>query len=243
MFTYWLDRWARIAAAVMVAAFFGVGIWVIVPFRQIPTQTAPLVKSWAAAAPSKGKIDALAQKATDAIPTAQEKQNLLKAATGVVSAAGGVVTTAGEAIKTTSANLNRPCSGPKGPDACGTLAQTNKVIIRISDEITQTQLEQRGVFPHVTAAMDTFKNAADGLNGGISDLRGFYAKNQQNVAQLLANSVDITGTGGHMLKTADEVETKATHSYLHPSHNPFVRTWNVANPFLVAGAKIAATTF
>jgi hypothetical protein len=110
---------------------------------------------------------------------------------------------------------------------------------------------------HVGPLLDSAKTAVDGIppataaitaairnaNGGITDLRGFYSANQQSAAQLLANSVTITGTGSHMLTTADQVETKATASYLHPSHNPFKRAWETAEPFIVAGAKITATVF
>jgi hypothetical protein len=41
-----------------------------------------------------------------------------------------------------------------------------------------------------------------------------------------------------MLFTFDAVETKATHDYLHPSKNPFVRTWKVFQPFLLPAAQI-----
>ena len=85
--------------------------------------------------------------------------------------------------------------------------------------------------------------AIGNANDGITDARAFYAANQKNATQLLANAVAISATGDHMLSTADAVETKATQSYLHPSHNPFKRAWDTANPFLVAGAKIAASIF
>jgi hypothetical protein len=64
-----------------------------------------------------------------------------------------------------------------------------------------------------------------------------------NLGPLSKNFVAISGTGEHMLQTGDQVETKATYTYLHPSKNPFVRTWNIANPFLAAGAKISAAIF
>jgi hypothetical protein len=64
-----------------------------------------------------------------------------------------------------------------------------------------------------------------------------------NLGPLSANMVAITGTGAHMMATGDAVETKATQSYLHPSHNPWARTWQAVQPFIVAGAKITANVF
>ena len=38
-------------------------------------------------------------------------------------------------------NLNRPCKGPAGPDACGTLAQINKAVIDAGDATVEAQLQ------------------------------------------------------------------------------------------------------
>ncbi len=46
-----------------------------------------------------------------------------------------------------------------------------------------------------------------------------------NLAPLSANLVAGTATGDAMLATANQVETKATTDYLHPSKNPLKRTW------------------
>jgi hypothetical protein len=191
MISYWMDRIARIAAALAVAAFFSVAIWVIVPYRQVPSQTAALTKPWAAAAPKPGSIDALTQRATEAIPSAQSTKQLIASAAGVLDAASG-------AVYTTANNLNRPCKGAAGPDACGTLAQANKTMVRISDEITETQVQQRGVLPHVTAAMDAFGDAAHGLNQDSADLHAVLASNQLNaaIAGLSATSTNMAAATG-----------------------------------------------
>jgi hypothetical protein len=62
----------------------------------------------------------------------------------------------------------------------------------------------------------------------------------QSIPAITKNLADITGTGGHMLATADAVETKATYSYLHPSHNIFVRAEQATRPFWVPAAQIGA---
>lgn len=90
------------------------------------------------------------------------------------------------------------------------------------------------------ASSDALTAAIQNANGGITDARTFYAANQQNIAAMLSQTVTLETTGNHMLATADAVETKATNSYLHPSHNPFKRAWQVSEPFAVAGAKITA---
>lgn len=67
----------------------------------------------------------------------------------------------------------------------------------------------------------------------------------QHTDALIANpaNLEMENNVAHMTATADAVETKATKGYLHPSRNPFKRIWSSVSPFLVAGAKIVATTF
>ena len=119
--------------------------------------------------------------------------------------------------------------------------------------ITTLQAQETHVGPLLDSAKNTvvdiqqstseLTSAIANANGGISDARDFYAANQNNAAQLLANATAGTATGDHMLMTADQVETKATEPYLHPSHNPFKRAWSATEPFLVAGARITAALF
>lgn len=69
-------------------------------------------------------------------------------------------------------HINRPCKGPSGPDACGTLAQINKTAIDAGDAIVRTQLIERNTAPHVTAAMDQFGTAAVHLSSTADSLAG-----------------------------------------------------------------------
>jgi hypothetical protein len=75
-------------------------------------------------------------------------------------------------LKPTLDHLNRPCKGPSGPDACGTLAQINKTAIDAGDAIVRTQLIERNTAPHVTAAMDQFGTAAVHLSSTADSLAG-----------------------------------------------------------------------
>jgi hypothetical protein len=59
----------------------------------------------------------------------------------------------------------------------------------------------------------------------------------KTMLQLRQNLTDTTGTFSHMLVTADAVETKSTHNYLHPSTNPVKRSWQVVSPFLLPAAQ------
>lgn len=62
-----------------------------------------------------------------------------------------------------------------------------------------------------------------------------------HVQVLMENLSGISVSGNHMLQTADQVETKATKGYLHPSHNPFKKIFGPIVPILIAGAKIASS--
>lgn len=69
--------------------------------------------------------------------------------------------------------------------------------------------------------------------------------NDPSWLETVRNVDAMTKTTDQMLDTANQVETKATHDYLHPSKNPFVRSWQIAKPFVVPsiqiGGAVAAT--
>ena len=103
---------------------------------------------------------------------------------------------------------------------------------------------------HVGPLLDSAKGTVEAAQpvmrslGASSDaLTAAITENQQSVAAVLSQTVTLETTGNHMLTTADQVETKATHDYLHPSHNPFKRAWQATEPFIVAGARITAALF
>jgi hypothetical protein len=124
------------------------------------------------------------------------------AATARVNDLQGIEAKLGTSLDT----VNRPCA----PGPCGTLAETNKLLVKGGDVITTTQRNE----DKETAVL-------------------------AKMGPVLDNAAADEATAGSMLKTADAVEKKATASYLHPSRNPFVRTWRAASPFILPAAEIA----
>lgn len=158
-------RWTLVVAAVFFLGFLAYVIW---PYRRLPSQIGPLTASWAAAAPSKGTLDglvgdtdALAKKASAALPTHKQVSGVVSSANTLLDNASNVADEAATGVRETFANVNRKCAGLAGPDACGTLAEANKVMVKVQDAIVTTQLQQRTTVPHINAAMDAFKAAAE----------------------------------------------------------------------------------
>lgn len=75
-------------------------------------------------------------------------------------------------------------------------------------------------------------------NGTLVRVNGLVANPE--IPRILTNVNGMTDSLNGMLATGRAVEDKATHGYLHPSHNPFVRTWQVASPFALPAAQIGA---
>ena len=207
---------------------------------------------------------------------AADSQATLRAAT----AAEGLV---GAAAVNLNTEITRPCRGPKGPDACGLLAQVKKVAIDSGDAVVTAQLQVKqtsqliasttvdldsaaadihqtaiavsGTAQAGTSFLNVLANPDSGLPAAVNaytesgnDLDALLKKKAvsdfvDNLAPLSANLAAGTATADKMLATADQVETKATSDYLHPSKNPLKRTWQAIEPFSVAAAKIAATAF
>jgi hypothetical protein len=110
-----------------------------------------LVAVYQHAAPHPGAIDSTLASVNASLPAAGKLSAVADNANKLLAA-----TTVG--VQTTTTSINRPCSA----DGCGAIAQVNKTLVKIGDEVVTTQLEQRKVFPHVTDAMDSFKATADG---------------------------------------------------------------------------------
>jgi methyl-accepting chemotaxis protein len=68
-------------------------------------------------------------------------------------------------VNQTLVNVNRPCHGPFGPDACGTLAQINKVAIAAADvaNASAKQVEQSGTL--ITATTKNIDTIGSHLSG------------------------------------------------------------------------------
>jgi len=85
-----------------------------------------------------------------------------------LDAANGAI----QGVDSTIANLNRPCKGKAGPDACGTLAQINKTDIDIGEAVItmQRQVAQTGKL--TAAAATTLQTTANRASGALTALTG-----------------------------------------------------------------------
>jgi len=108
-----------------------------------------------------------------------------------------------DGVTATLANVNRPCKGPAGPDACGALAQVNKTSIAAGDvaNAAAKQVEQSGVL--ITA---TTRNL-DAVGASVSGLTGHLTK----TADALAGTAKaLTGTSQAATTTIGTANTSLT---------------------------------
>jgi hypothetical protein len=209
-----LEAVAWTAAGFTLCGFLVFLAWVLYPYHNLavalPQQTSPLTKAWAEAAPSKGSLDKLTSTATAALPTHDEVAKVL-------TNAGQTVGAAGKAITDTATNLNRPCKGVAGADACGTLAQINKTVIKAGDAIVTTQDEEKNILPHTTSAMDALKDAAGKLAGTADqatetlDTMNSQLKDAA-INQTFQNFASVTGSAAGL--------SHDLYVYAHPVLNP-----------------------
>jgi len=114
-------------------------------------------------------------------------------------------------MNATLTNINRPCQGPAGPNACGTLAQVNKVAIAAGDvaNASKMQVEQSGdLIKATTANIDaigaTVTKAADHLSGTADAL-----------AETAHGATDAIATTNQSIAGLQPLEIAATASVSH----------------------------
>lgn len=228
-----LRRWLEAGALVVLAFVVSVTVWRV--GRSVDGAAKEAIVAEGKLETALDKMPPLEKSLTDTSAAVRNQVNTLGASgTAAVNAAAA-------GTRETFASLNRKCKGPGGPDACGTLAEANKVMARVGDEMVTTQLVERGATPHVTAAMDAFKAAADGMKTDSDSL------NKMLVNEATSRMVEAWAATSehfeHMTGTADQLETHFAAPFLHPSRNPFKRIWGQTRPFVVAGAKVTASLF
>jgi len=140
--------------------------------------------------------------------------------------------------------------------ASGTLDQLNSEISsfrKTTDDLDTAVGGIRPLLDSTTEVADSLPTAVKSIQDTTAELKPTLQNsatllasintqiNDPHVKALVANLDKMSASGDHMLSTADQVETKATKGYLHPSHNPFKRMWGAVAPFLVAGAKIVTS--
>lgn len=93
------------------------------------------------------------------------------------------------ATDATLANVNRPCKGKAGPDACGTLSQLNKTAIDIGDITVTTQMQ-------VKQTATLVSQYGQMLSGIALDVHGEMSEAQKATAALTGTAQAATGTLG-----------------------------------------------
>jgi hypothetical protein len=83
------------------------------------------------------------------------------------------------------------------------------------------------------------------VHGSVTDMRGYLkskavADFQADMFSTVHSFAGIANDGQHMVSIGNQVETKLTYSYLHPSKNPWVRTGNALKPYAPLAVKTAA---
>lgn len=218
-----IQRLAHIAAALSVAAFFSVLTW---------------------------KTPALLLHVNGVLTRAEGVESKLNATAGNLDKTTKVLADSSKAEAGALIDLTT--------DAHGTLWQINQTAYAAQKTLATVGDQAK----HVGPLLDSLKASSDSIPPVMSDTRNSIAQvgetarrldgtidalnakiSDPKVDELMANLRDMTKTSSHMLSTADQVETKFTDPYLHPSHNPFKRAWEQAEPFIVSGAKITSALF
>jgi ABC-type transporter Mla subunit MlaD len=147
----------------------------------------------------------------------------------------------GTLIQATTRNLDAV-----GTAVSGTMGHLNTA----SDEIAGVAHTANGslatLSTHTQTAIDTANSTLGTLDTAIATQNASFSKSQKDFQAVLepipAIEGDVKtdtglfattiGTTNHMLFTFDAVETKATHSYLHPPHGA-AAIWPTIRPFLL----------
>jgi hypothetical protein len=145
-----------------------------------------LTDAYTAAAPKPGAIDSAIAHVDAALPAPGKLTQL-------VSSANSLVAITASGVQATAKDINRPC----GPAGCGTLAQINKTLVKVGDELVTTQLEQRKVFPHVTQAMDNLGDSAAGITQASNAVTTLA--DNQHLAQILTHADGMSDSMDKML--------------------------------------------
>jgi len=125
---------------------------------------------------------------------------------GNAAPAPGAIESVAVDVKRTLENVNRPCRGAAGPDACGTLAEANKTMVKIGDAIVTTQFQERAVQPHIIEAMDEFGATARHLNSTADAATGLLGTANTALDQLNDNTTGLSPLMRAYLNTGNDVD-------------------------------------
>ena len=182
----WIKNALGIAGIVSVLAVAGAFDYLCYSIVQATRGVPALTAAYAAAAPKPGAIDGAIAHVNAALPAPGQL-------TAVAASANQLLTATTAGVQLTATNINRPC----GDTGCGTLSQVAKTLVRVSDELVATQVEQRQVFPHVTQAMDNLGDSAHGIAQASDAVTALAA--DPHLAQILTHADGMSDSMDKML--------------------------------------------
>lgn len=210
--------WFKYAVATVVTlSIVGVAIFLCIlcwSWSRTAEDLSALTLPWADAAPAPDKLNEVADSLkSGTLQVAGAASQMADEVTGTAGAGAMLLETTSKAVAKTSDNLNRPCKGLKGADACGALAQVNKTVIKAGDAIVQTQRAEENAIPHMTAAMDALK---DSVNNSMNPALAAFTKmlNSPDLATAMNQSAgiatDLHGITTDAKKEADKAVAPKT---------------------------------
>lgn len=233
-------RWLTIAIAVLAVGILGVSVW---GFSGLNKHAIIAIDEFGdsakAATLNVSVIGSVALKLSDSI--AAVKNDLVRPckgpagpdACGTFAEINKVAIASGDAVITTQMQVR----------------SVTPLMTAAADAVSGAATHINGTADAATGFLKTSRDAVDQLNDdktGLSPLMSAYLDDgrtlndllkRKAVADLLDNLAGITGKANHMVDVGDQVETKFTYSYLHPSKNPWVRTGNAIKPYAPLAVK------
>ena len=191
---------------------------------------------------------------SSSIATLTQVQATLEASSakvdGVTGKVGGLIdafTVDARLAGGTLVSVNRGCV----PGPCGTLADVSKTLNTARGTVGQVEIganhwdrnlttldaQELELYTQLDAAVQGVRPVEDEALIATRDLDALATN--KDVPLVVKNLANGLGSLDSMLATGDAVETKAMAGYLHPSKNPWVRTYRALQPYLVPAAQIA----
>jgi hypothetical protein len=128
---------------------------------------------------------------------------------------------AADGVTATLVNVNRPCKGPAGPDACGTLAEINKATIQVGDIVKSSQMEEKDtakaaqatmtavdqMAAHAGALTDSLAGTASAATGTLAQARVDLGTMNDSIAATKPLLEASTATIGRLGVASDDLDT------------------------------------
>lgn len=152
---------------------------------------------------------------------------------GLIPAVRDVATDTGSAVEQMS--LQVQSTQPLLQTAAASITDVSSHLNTAIDAATQTTLQAQGDLGTLNGSILASRGLLEAYTQSGNTLNELL--NRPAIPKIIDNAAGITGSAADMLAIGDQVEAKATHDYLHPSKNPWVRDWKATYPWLLIGAQ------